>query len=268
MSRENVAVVRRATQPYDGEDLVPLVRGWFESVDWSDREAVAAMLAEDAEGRYLHPDIEWEAPPVTDGVVHGLDAGARYWADWVPDWESYVYRVEEYRDLGSWVLTQAAVKAVGRGGLPLQMRVFQVWQVSGGMVTVCRAFGSEAEALEAVGLRESRGPSIPRTAAAHAPGILPVGPVGPGGSDSAGSCARSISSSVLRPRPRRYATPTPTTNTIGNTIMTHARIDTATSGMVAATVMAREITLTHRLLVHPPVPGEILGAGDVAGRPF
>jgi hypothetical protein len=79
---------------------------------------------------------------------------ARYWADWVPDWESYVYRVEEYRDLGNWVLTQADVKAVARGGLPLQMRVFQVWQVSGGMVTVCRAFLSEAEALEAVGLRE------------------------------------------------------------------------------------------------------------------
>jgi len=154
MSWETVAVVRRATQPYDGEDLVPLVRAWFQSVDWSDREALAAIVAEDAEGRYLHPDIEWEGPAVTDGVVHGLDAVARYWADWVPAWERYVYRVEEYRDLGDWVLTRAAVEAVGRGGLPVQMRVFQIWQVSGGLVTVCRGFVSESEALEAVGLRE------------------------------------------------------------------------------------------------------------------
>jgi SnoaL-like domain len=153
MSPENVEVVRHATQPYDGEDLVPLVTKWVDSFDWSDRDAVAAAVAEDADARHLHPDIEWDAGQLTV-PVRGLYGVAHYWADWVADWESYVYRVKEYRDLGSWVLTLADLKAVGRGGIRVEMQSFQMWQVRDGKVSVMRGFLSEAEALEAVGLRE------------------------------------------------------------------------------------------------------------------
>ncbi len=156
MSQENVEVVRRICQPRDGEDLLPAVRAFVESVDWSERDAVTAPLAElfQARTRDLHPDIEWETTGAVGDVWRGHDGVARYWADWVEAWESYVYRVKEYRDLGSWVLTLADIKAVGRGGIPVEMRMFQIWQVRDGRVTVMRALPSEAEALEAVGLRE------------------------------------------------------------------------------------------------------------------
>jgi ketosteroid isomerase-like protein len=156
MSQENVEVVRHATQQRDGKDLVPWIREFVESVDWSDPDAVAAAVAEEAQGRYLDPDIEWEweATGAVGDVFRGLYGVARYWADWAADWESYVYRVKEYRNLGSWVLTLADVKAVGRGGIPVEMQVFQMWQVRDGKVSVMRAFLSEAEALEAVGLSE------------------------------------------------------------------------------------------------------------------
>jgi ketosteroid isomerase-like protein len=153
MLQENVEVVRHATQQRDGEDLVPWIREFVESVDWSDPDAVPAAVAEEAQGRYLDPDIEWDAGQLTV-PVRGLYGVARYWADWAADWESYVYRVKEYRNLGSWVLTLADVKAVGRGGIPVEMQVFQMWQVRDGKVSVMRAFLSEAEALEALGLSE------------------------------------------------------------------------------------------------------------------
>jgi hypothetical protein len=87
-------------------------------------------------------------------VFRGLYGVARYWADWAADWESYVYRVSEYRDLGRWVLTLADINAVGRDGVRVEMQSFQIWQVRDGKVAVVRTFLSEAEALEAAGLRE------------------------------------------------------------------------------------------------------------------
>ena len=105
MSRENVDVVRRTNRPLDGEDLVPLIRKLVDSVDWSDRDAVVNAFAEVFPVRHIHPDIEWAATGAVGDVWRGPYGVARFWAEWVGDWESYIYHVEKYRDLGSWVLT-------------------------------------------------------------------------------------------------------------------------------------------------------------------
>jgi ketosteroid isomerase-like protein len=60
----------------------------------------------------------------------------------------------EYRDLGEFVLAQAAVEARGPGDVPVEMTVFQLWSVRDGKVAACRVFTSESEALEAAGLSE------------------------------------------------------------------------------------------------------------------
>jgi ketosteroid isomerase-like protein len=77
-----------------------------------------------------------------------------WWAEWAGVWESYVYRNSAYRDLGDWVLTPTDVRARGRGGIPVEMRVLQLWQVRDGKVAALRVFLSEREALEALGLSE------------------------------------------------------------------------------------------------------------------
>ena len=68
--------------------------------------------------------------------------------------------MKKYRDLGGWVLTPVDVRAVGRGGIPLQMQAFQIWQVQNGKVTVMRAFVSEDEALEAVNVMKRDPPAL------------------------------------------------------------------------------------------------------------
>ena len=156
MSQENVELVRLATEPHNGEDMVPVIREGLEGIaDWSNTDAVVAAMAQDPNVRPMHPDVEWDASAIgVFGVAHGLYGLALFWREWVELWESYVYEMREYRDLGDWVLTVNDARALGRGGIPVETRVFQVWQVRDGKIVIVRLFGSEAEALKAVGLEE------------------------------------------------------------------------------------------------------------------
>ena len=149
-------VVRLATEPHNGEDMVPLIREGLETIaDWSDTDAVVAAWAEDPNVRPMHPDVEWDASAIgVFGVAHGIYGLALFWREWVELWESYVYEMREYRDLGDWVLTINDAKARGRGGIPVETPVFQLWRVRDGKIVVVRLFGSETEALKSVGLEE------------------------------------------------------------------------------------------------------------------
>jgi hypothetical protein len=156
VSRENVEIVRLATEPHNGEDMVPVIREGLEGIaDWSDTDAVVAAWAQDPNVRPMHPEVEWDASAIgVFGVAHGIYGLALFWREWVEMWDSYVYEMREYRDFGDWVLTVNDAKARGRGGIPVETRVFQLWQVQNGKIVTVRLFGSEAEALKAVGLEE------------------------------------------------------------------------------------------------------------------
>jgi hypothetical protein len=156
MTQANVEVVRLATEPHNGEDMVPIIRELVEGVtDWSDADAVVAAFANDPDVRPLDPEVEWDASAIgVFGVAHGLYELALFWREWVEMWESYVYEMREYRDLGDLVLTVNDAQARGRGGIPVDAPVFQTWKVRDGKIVTVRLFGSEADALKAVGLSE------------------------------------------------------------------------------------------------------------------
>jgi len=156
MSQENVEVVRSANEPHSGEDMVPIIREFVEGItDWSDTDAVVAAAASDPMVRPMRPDVEWDASAIgVFGIAHGLYGLALFWKEWVEMWESYVYEMREYRDLGDWVLTVNDAQARGRGGIPVETRAVQLWQLEDGKIVTVRLFGSEVEALEAVGLAE------------------------------------------------------------------------------------------------------------------
>ena len=156
MSEQDVEVVRSYNEPYDGRDLAALIRERLDGIDFDDRDAVApaaanAILA-DPITRHLHADVVWDLTGAGDtffGRLQGLAAVAQYWVDWAGVWESYVYRVNEYRDLGESVLTVADTRARSREGMDLRMNVFQVWTVRDGKIAGMRAFLSEQDALDA-----------------------------------------------------------------------------------------------------------------------
>jgi hypothetical protein len=157
MSQENVEIVRGFNQPREGDDLVPVIREALEQLGPDPTaEAVLALWDEDPGWRYAHPDIEWDisATGAVGSAIHGPLEVAAWWADWVDVWDSYIYRMLAYRDLGDWVLTPTQLRAHGRDGITVEMEIFQIWRVRDGKIAVLRAFLTEPEALEAAGLSE------------------------------------------------------------------------------------------------------------------
>ena len=156
MSQENVEVVRLANEPHNGENMVPILREFVEGVtDWSDTDAVVAAFADDPAWQHLHSDIEWDWSALEFfGVARGFFELAVVWRELVEVWESYVYEMREYRDLGDWVLTVNDVRVRGREGIPLEARAAQLWKVRDGKIVIVRVLLSEAQALKAAGLEE------------------------------------------------------------------------------------------------------------------
>jgi hypothetical protein len=157
MSEENVEIVRRFNEPYDGEDIIPVIRAGLQRLGPDPRpEEVLALWADDPGWRHAHPELELDLMATGPlGVkARGAAEVGRWWTEWSEAWESYVYRMVEYRDLGDWVLAPTEVRAQGAGGIPVEMRVFQLFGVRDGKVCALRAFLSERDALAAAGLRE------------------------------------------------------------------------------------------------------------------
>ena len=131
MSKETVEIVRRHTGRYDGLDTAVVLREAIKDLDLDDRHAVsaavAAMVAEDPAWRCVDSDIVWDATGLgASSVARGIDEVAAYWRDWAGLWQSYLYRVAEYRDLGDWVLTVSDVTARGRDGIAVTLRSFKL----------------------------------------------------------------------------------------------------------------------------------------------
>ena len=147
-------VVRLANEPHNGENMVPILRDFVEGVtDWSDTDAVVAAFADDPAWQHLHSDIEWDWSALEFfGVARGFFELAVVWRELVEVWESYVYEMREYRDLGDWVLTVNDLRLRGREGLPLEARAAQLWKVRDGRIAIVRVFLSEAQALKAASL--------------------------------------------------------------------------------------------------------------------
>src|ERR671930_2455613 len=110
MSHENVEIVRRFNEPYEGRNIIPLLRESVARLGPDPQpEAVLAEWAEDPAYRYVHPEIVWDtsAGGTFGTVARGPRELALWWSEWTEVWESYVFRNLEYRDLGDWVFMPA-----------------------------------------------------------------------------------------------------------------------------------------------------------------
>jgi ketosteroid isomerase-like protein len=131
MSQENVEVVRCSYEAYE--------RGDMES-------ALAA----------LDPEVEIYDHDIPDpGEYRGLDGVLRWQADWETSWQSWRWEAEEFIDAGDRVVAILRVHAKGRGsGADIERLDGAVWTLRDGKGVRLDYYGSRAEAVEAVGLRE------------------------------------------------------------------------------------------------------------------
>jgi len=90
-----------------------------------------------------------------EGGLHGHDGMRRWWENMFTAFPDYYFEVVDVRDLGD--VTLASLRALGHGAgsdVPFEDLLWHASQWRRGQCVWWRAFETEAEALEAVGLRE------------------------------------------------------------------------------------------------------------------
>ena len=134
MSEENVELAHRAHDAFNRRDL----------------DGFLALM--DAEVELTTRFMELEG----DRSYRGHDGVREWWRSLLGIFPDFSSEVLEVRDLGgdSVIVAVRVCGHGGEGGTPFEEVLWQACQVRQGKATWWRNFGSEAEALEAAGLRE------------------------------------------------------------------------------------------------------------------
>ena len=132
MSKETVEAVRRGYEIFNRRDI----EAWLE---------------------LFHPDVEaHDLAGIPDAPVRRGHDALREWVAMMDDiWADARYEPEEFIDAGEFVVVAVHGKARGlRGGVPLDIPMFHVFEIQDGKARRVRAYLDRAEALEAAGLSE------------------------------------------------------------------------------------------------------------------
>ena len=131
MSQENVEIVRRAIEEFNRD-------------------------GPEAATTFLDPEIEWhDLPEQPDASVHHGHEGFLASGEFSGSFEDFRVLVDEIFDHGDQVITH--VRFVGRGGgsgATFEQRLAGVFTLRNGSIVRVEFFGTQAEALKAVGLAE------------------------------------------------------------------------------------------------------------------
>jgi ketosteroid isomerase-like protein len=133
------------------QENVEVVGHFIDAVSRRDREAVAAVI---------HPEVEWRtmaSPLLGVEAVRGRDETLRFIFDRIPEGiEDFTATADRFTELPDGQLLVLGHYS-GRGtssGAKVEVASASLYRFEAGMIVSFRDFPSEAEALEAAGLRE------------------------------------------------------------------------------------------------------------------
>jgi len=130
MSQESVEIVRRAMEAYMGNDETTL------------RELVAPNVVIS-----MRPD----QPDVREH--HGYDGMLQASAEWLEAWDEQTFEIARVWDAGEFVLVGSRESGRGKvSGVLMEHESIFVYTLNQGLIVRIQIFGSEREALQAVGL--------------------------------------------------------------------------------------------------------------------
>jgi ketosteroid isomerase-like protein len=129
------------------QENVELASQAFDAINRRDLDALLALIDDDVEIVTRIAAME--------GGLHGHDGMRRWWENMFTAFPDYYFEVVDVRDLGD--VTLASLRALGHGAgsdVPFEDLLWHASQWRRGQCVWWRAFETEAEALEAAGLRE------------------------------------------------------------------------------------------------------------------
>ena len=129
MSEENVELVRRG--------MVAFLNG--------DTETALATASPDL--------VAVRMPPLPDSqTYHGAEGLLQMWADWTAPFDRFEMTVGEITETGGRVVAEVTQRATGQSsGAEVEGRFWFVYTLEDGLIVRLDAFGSERQALEAIG---------------------------------------------------------------------------------------------------------------------
>ena len=131
MSQENLGLARNAVAAFNRRDVPALVEMVTDDFEW----------------------VTWTGT-VESTVYHGVGGLASYFRD-ADIWEVLNLEAQEFRDLGAEVLVVGMFHARGGGsGVEIHEPYYSAFFMTDGKLARVLSFKTEAEALEAVRLRE------------------------------------------------------------------------------------------------------------------
>ena len=133
MSQENVEVVQQIFDAFNSEDI----------------DLILSVT---------HSDFEVEVPPdfsAEPDTYRGHDGMRRYWESFRDAMEEIRFQPERLWDAGQAVVVVMHVTAKGRQtAIPVEQRLVGSWTICDRKAMRVRVYGSQSEALRAVGLTE------------------------------------------------------------------------------------------------------------------
>jgi ketosteroid isomerase-like protein len=121
------------------------------------REAFRRWNEGDYEGAtdLMSPDVEWHTsgvfPDLTE-VYRGREGIRSFWRDFAAPWEEIELEALRIEAAGDDAVVDFRFRALGRGGVKVDMTIFHRFRRSDGLTSYVRSYGSREEALEAAGL--------------------------------------------------------------------------------------------------------------------
>jgi len=134
MAQENVEILKRSNAAFNRRD----------------REAAFADY---------HPDIELldlQPAPDSPGRLVGRSAVYAYWAQWEDSFAEFTAEIEQYIEVGDYVVTETHWRATGKDtGLQTDLRTADVFEFADGkIVRATLAYENTDQALKAIELAE------------------------------------------------------------------------------------------------------------------
>ena len=129
------------------QENVELALQAFDAINRRHLDALLALIDDDVEIVTRIAAME--------GGLHGHDGMRRWWENMFTAFPDYYFEVVDVRDLGD--VTLASLRALGHGAgsdVPFEDLLWHAGRWRRGKCVWWRAFETEAEALEALGLRE------------------------------------------------------------------------------------------------------------------
>jgi hypothetical protein len=156
MSQQNVEIVRRTNEPFQGIDVAPAIRAALKGdIDAIPPELAAGMAA--LLDR-LDSDVEIDTTGVGMpgfGVLHGQEGMRMLWSRWIEEWERYSWTQSNWSAVREHVVFDVEIRATGKGsGVEVTWNHRQAWTFRDGRMVRWSLFNNRTSALEALGLSE------------------------------------------------------------------------------------------------------------------